>query len=314
MFQKASKKKAKLRLAIDGPAGAGKTYTALRMANGLLESGKRIRLIDSERGSASKYADKFDFDVAELAPPYSVERYAACVQAATQDADTGVLIVDSMSHLWAGEGGVLDTVDAMGGDNKFGKGWRKVSPMHNRFIDQILAAPCHVIVTMRSKMEYSSEKDGNGKTVIRKVGLKPVARDGVEFEFDVVMDVDQDHNATVSKTRYSGFADKVFRQPGEEQASELRRWLSDGVEAPPAPAPTAMPEQQPGAWPEIQGLLAQYTTPQGKPLSAGGVVKAATGKTKPAQLVADDVERVRAELYALESRGEAVLSNGGGAA
>lgn len=311
MFQKATKKKAKLRLAIDGPAGAGKTYTALRMARGLLEEGKRIRVIDSERGSASKYADKFDFDVAELAPPYSVERYSEFVTAAARDPDTGVLVVDSFSHLWAGEGGVLDTVDAMGGDNKFGKGWRKVSPMHARFIDTILAAPCHVIVTMRSKMEYAQEKDQNGRTVIRKVGLKPVAREGVEYEFDLVLDLDQDHNATASKSRYSGFADKVFRHPGEEQGQELKRWLSDGVEAPPAPAPsptTTPAASAPDPWAQIQDLLAKYVTPQDKPLSPGQTVKAATGKTKPGQLEADDVAKVAAELERLVSVGAAKLS------
>ena len=226
-FKKATKKAAKLRLALVGPSGSGKTYTALVLAK-TLAAGKPVALIDSERGSASKYAgDVADFDVCEL-ESFEPLRYAKTIDEAA-DAGYPVLVVDSLSHAWTGEGGALDQVDKRGG--KF-QAWRDVTPMHRKLVDTILGYPGHVICTMRSKTEYVVEKSKGGKTEVRKVGLAPVMRDGVEYEFDVVGDMDHRHMLTVSKSRCASLADEVIRKPGPEVAERLLAWLEDGEPVP----------------------------------------------------------------------------------
>ena len=227
-FKKATKKAAKLRLALVGPSGSGKTYTALVLAK-VLARGGPIALIDSERGSASKYAgDVADFDVCEL-ETYEPLRYAKTIDEAAEGGYP-VLVVDSLSHAWTGEGGALDQVDKRGG--KF-QAWRDVTPMHRKLVDTILGYPGHVICTMRSKTEYVVEKDKkSGRTEVRKVGLAPVMRDGVEYEFDVVGDMDHRHHLTVSKSRCAALADEVIRKPGPEVAERLLAWLEDGEPVP----------------------------------------------------------------------------------
>lgn len=223
MFKKATKKRAKLRLALVGPSGSGKTYTALLLAKAL-SKGRPVAVIDSERGSASKYAgDVADFDVCEL-ETFEPLRYVETIDGAAE-AGYPVLVVDSLSHAWTGEGGALDQVDRRGG--KF-QAWREVTPMHRKLVDTILGYPGHVICTMRSKTEYVVEKDKRGRTEVRKVGLAPVMRDGVEYEFDVVGDMDHAHSLTVSKSRCAALADQVIRKPGADVAERLLAWLEDG--------------------------------------------------------------------------------------
>lgn len=229
-FKKASKAQAKLRMAIDGPAGSGKTYSALMLAKNL---GSRVALIDTERGSASKYADKFDFDVLELTT-FSPLTYVDAIKAAV-NAGYDVLVIDSLSHAWFGKDGALEQKDKAEARQKTPNGytaWREVTPMHNALVDAILQAPIHVIGTMRSKMEYVQEKDGNGRTIIKKVGMAPVQRDGVEYEFDIVGDMSIDHVMTISKTRCDLLDGAVIAKPGAELAQTIKAWLTDGAEAP----------------------------------------------------------------------------------
>ncbi|NMP25053.1 ATP-binding protein, partial [Sulfobacillus harzensis] len=198
-FHKATKKQSFLRMALIGPSGSGKTYSSLRIAQGL---GKKIAVIDSERGSASKYADEFDFDVLEL-DTFAPRNYINAIDAAVAEG-YDVLIIDSLTHAWIGKGGVLEMHDAAAAQEKSGNSytaWRTVTPEHNRLVDAMLQAPLHVIATMRSKMEYVQEKNENGKTIIRKVGLQPIQRDGLDFEFDVVGDMDASNTLIVTKTR-----------------------------------------------------------------------------------------------------------------
>lgn len=226
-FKKATKKQAKLRLALVGPSGSGKTMTSLLIAK-VLAKGGRVAVIDSERGSASKYAgDVADFDVEEL-ETFEPLRYAATIEEAAT-AGYPVLVIDSLSHAWTGEGGALDQVDKRGG--KF-QAWKDVTPMHRKLVDTILAYPGHVICTMRSKTEYVVEKDSKGRTSVSKIGLAPVMRDGVEYEFDVVGDMDHRHMLTVSKSRCSALADQVIRNPGADVAERLLAWLEDGESGP----------------------------------------------------------------------------------
>ena len=170
VFRKAVKQNAKLRLALSGPGGSGKTYTLLKLATAL---GGRIAALDTEHGSMEKYADQFDFDVLHL-DSYNPAIFPRLIgEVAGQGYST--LITDSWSHFWMGEGGELDQVDAITARSKSNNSfaaWRHVSPMHNRMIDAMLAAPIHILVSMRVKTEWVLEKDERtGKTVPRKVGL-----------------------------------------------------------------------------------------------------------------------------------------------
>lgn len=226
-FKRAVKSRSKLRLALIGPSGSGKTYTALAIAAGL---GKRVAVIDTEHGSASKYADLFEFDVLELSS-YSPERYVEALKAAAA-AGYEVVVIDSLSHAWMGKDGALELVDRAAARSKSGNSfgaWREVTPQHNSMVEAIITSPCHVICTMRSKTEYVQDRDERGKTVIRKVGLQPVQRDGMEYEFDVVGDIDHEHKLIVTKSRIPALSDAVISKPGAELAAQLRDWLNAGA-------------------------------------------------------------------------------------
>jgi nucleoside-triphosphatase THEP1 len=235
-FKKATKSAAKLRLGLVGPAGSGKTMTALRVAHGL---GGRIAVIDTERGSASLYSGErgLDFDVLEL-DSYEAEHFIGAIRQA-EKAGYDVLIIDSLSHAWAGRGGILEFVDQAAkrsGGGSF-SGWRDATPRHNQLVDAILGAKLHVICTLRSKVEHVIEQV-NGRTQVRKVGLQPVQRDGLEYEFTVVGDVTQDHELIITKTRAAWLKDKIIREAGEELGQQLAAWLSDGLPSPVVSAPT----------------------------------------------------------------------------
>jgi ABC-type dipeptide/oligopeptide/nickel transport system ATPase component len=227
MFQKATKEQSKLRMALIGPSGSGKTYTALKIA---CELGQKIAVIDSERGSASKYADLFAFDCLDL-EEFSPQRYIQAIEAAGQEG-YDVVIVDSLSHAWMGKGGALEQVDNAAkrsqSKNSFAA-WREVTPLHNQLVDTILQSPCHVIATMRTKTEYVIEKNDQGKSTPRKIGLAPVQRDGLEYEFDVVADMQiEGSTLVVSKTRCPALNEFVVSKPGKEVADKLIAWLSSG--------------------------------------------------------------------------------------
>lgn len=230
-FQKAQRKQAKLRLALAGPSGSGKTYSALLIAQGLAPEG-RIALIDTERGSGELYSHLADYDAAALAPPFTPERYIHLIHEAEQ-AGYAVLIVDSLSHAWTGQGGVLDMHDkatlASRSGNSF-LSWREVTPHHNALVDAIIGANLHVIATLRTKTAYDLVDDGKGGKKPIKVGLAPVQREGMEYEFTVVMDLSVDsHIATTAKDRTSLFDGQHFT-PSPETGAKLREWLDSGVD------------------------------------------------------------------------------------
>lgn len=301
-FQKATKKKAKLRMALVGPSGAGKTYTALAIATNL---GKRVALIDTERGSASKYADLFEFDALDL-DTFAPQQYIDAIHAAAK-AGYEVVVIDSLSHAWNGVGGALEQVDNIAkrsqSRNTFAA-WRDVTPQHNALIDAMIRAPLHVIVTMRAKTEYVMEKDQNGRTTPRKVGIQPVQRDGMEYEFDVVGDVDVEHNFLVSKTRCKALDGKVFRHAGRDVAEVLSAWLTDGAEAPANDDMTAklaqsVADQWP-AWAEkhIAALDAAARKSPGALAEAWSDINADVKKLDPPT---EHVERLKARKDALKA-------------
>lgn len=226
-FVKAEKIQAKLRMAIAAPSGAGKTYTALSISQHL--SSKRVAVIDTERGSASKYADLFDFDVQELATHHP-SNYIKAIAEACESPEHDVLIIDSLSHAWAGKDGILEIVDKATQASKSKNSyiaWSKGTPLHNQLIDAILNADIHVIVTMRTKMAYEIVNK-NGKSSPEKVGTKPIQRDDVEYEFDVFSEMDLSNTMHISKTRCPELKDAVIQQPSKELADILLNWLGSG--------------------------------------------------------------------------------------
>ncbi|MCG9893714.1 MAG: ATP-binding protein [Thermosynechococcaceae cyanobacterium MS004] len=222
MFQKATKTQSRLRLALSGPSGAGKTYSALNIAQHL---GKTIAVIDTEHGSASKYADLFDFDVCELVDHHPA-KYIEAIKAAAQ-AEYDVIIIDSLSHAWFKE------LELAG---KGFDGWKAVRPLERALIDAMLSSSCHVIATMRSKTDYVMEeytkKNGDKGTAPKKIGLAPIQTSGIEFEFDLAGELDLEHILTISKSRCPALSNQTFLNPGQELAEFLTAWLTDGAPMP----------------------------------------------------------------------------------
>jgi hypothetical protein len=236
LFHKATKTQKRLRLSLYGVSGSGKTYSALALAKGL---GGKVAVIDTERGSASAYANLFTFDTLEMQPPYSPSAYVAAIKAA-EDEGYDILIIDSLTHAWSGQGGALEMVDNAAkrstSQNSY-TAWRDVTPEHNKLIDAMIGSKCHIIATMRSKAEYVLEPNKNGKMEPKKKGMAPIQRDGMEYEFDVVAEMTSDNEMVIQKTRCPELAGQVIARPNGATSAKLRAWLTDGAPYV-APAPT----------------------------------------------------------------------------
>lgn len=237
-FQRATRKKAKLRLGVSGPAGSGKTTAALAIASGL---GGRIALLDTEAGSASLYSDSCDFDSMNLEAPYSPERFVQAIKAA-EGAGYDVLILDSVTPEWSGPGGCLELNEQIAQTRYRGNtwsAWSETKPMHRDFIDAILHSKLHVIATMRSKTETVQTESKQ----IKKLGMKSEQESGFDYEMTIVFEIDhQTHLATATKDR-----SRLFTAPThltEKVGKTLRDWLDSGVEAPPSEAEIAAKRQQ----------------------------------------------------------------------
>ena len=252
MFAPATREKLKARIALDGPTGSGKTYSGLEFAFALAGEGGRVCVIDTEHRSASKYAGysphgiPWNFDVCDL-KHYAPSAYTAAIKEAGQ-LGYDVILIDSLSHAWEGVGGALDQVDkkAAASGNSF-TAWKDVTPQHRDMIEAILASHCHVISTMRTKMDYVMEETTNrtGKKVMqpKKVGMAPIQRQGMEYEFDIVCDFDIHHMMTVSKTRCPEIDGQVISKPGPEFLTPVIKWLNEGTT--PAPQFVTATNQQP---------------------------------------------------------------------
>lgn len=228
-FRKATKKAAKLRAGLIGPPGSGKTYTALRLCKAL---GGTTALIDTENHSSEKYADLFDFSVCGLEDSFHPRRYIEKIHEAEREGFDN-LIIDSLSHAWIAKDGGLDLHDQAMARQKSKNSytaWADVTPEHQALVMALVQCKCSLIVTLRSKVEYVQERDANGRTTVRKVGTAPLMRDGLEYEFDVVGDMEAESNTLViTKTRCPALKGKVFREPGEDLADILKSWLTDGI-------------------------------------------------------------------------------------
>lgn len=226
VFKKAEKKKSWLKIALTGPSGSGKTMSSLRLAAGM---GKKIAVIDTENGSASLYSDRFEFDVVELRPPYLPKKYLDAIRVA-ESADYDVLVIDTISHVWAGEGGLLEKKEAL---DRAGKGnsytnWASITKEHEQFKAALLNAQLHLVCTMRSKQDYVLQTNDKGKQIPVKVGMAPVQREGIEYEFTTVFDVAMSHMAEVSKDRTKLFDGQLF-QITEETGELFTKWLEAGA-------------------------------------------------------------------------------------
>jgi len=227
-YTDASRQGSFLRMGIDGPAGSGKTYTALAVACAMAAAtGGRVGMIDTERGSGRKYAPPFTFKHLNFTPPYHPDRLTRCL---AESAEYGIthLVIDTWSRYWGGAGGMLQLVDEAtardGGRSNFNSGWKSMRPTEAAMIEAMLGYPGHLFVTLRVKTDYQVTNVG-GQTKVAKLGLKPEQREGMEYEFDVVGDMDQDNNLVISKTRCPELNGGVYHQPGNDFAAILVDWL-----------------------------------------------------------------------------------------
>lgn len=338
-FRRAAAARAKARVAILGPAGAGKTLGALYLARGLAGPAGRIVVIDTERGRSEQYEGApgvGGFDVAVLAPPFAPARYLEVLDAAYAAA-YDVVVVDSLAHEWAGQGGTLEVVDVAQsrGGNKF-TAWAGPSRAHAQFVERLVQAPTHLVATCRVKTAYEIVEE-RGQKIPRKIGLAPVQRDGLEYEFDVVLEVALDgHTAALAKanTAYADvLADALAAEPRITPAlgARLRAWAGGGraaarrahpaaaaalaaeeaqepeQDAPPAPAPAAPPPA--AAPPRVAGApLGGVAVPPPGPADVRpevvavsrdlDAVTAAVEEDEPAALPAADVRDVVAAALA----------------
>lgn len=200
-LRQSERKRAKIKMALQGTAGSGKTYGSLLLANGLANGDlSKVAVIDTENGSADLYAHLGKYNVLTLAPPFTPEAYIQAIEVC-QQAAMEVIIIDSISHAWEE---LLCFHSSLAG-NSF-TNWAKVTPRHRAFIEKMLHTDVHLIATMRTKQEYVlNQKDG--KYVPEKVGLKAIQRDGLDYEFTLVFDVDIKHLAIASKDRTGLFMD-----------------------------------------------------------------------------------------------------------
>ena len=279
MFQKATKTQSCLRLALCGPSGSGKTYSALNIAQHL---GETIALIDTEHGSASKYADIFEFDTCQL-NNHHPSAYIEAIKAAGQ-AEYDTVVIDSLTHAWWAE------LELAG---KGFDGWKNVKPLERALIDAMLSSPCHVIGTMRTKTEYVMveyvNKQGKSCVAPKKVGTAPIQTSGIEYEFDLSGDLNLDHLLTISKSRCPALSNTTHLNPGKELAEILMLWLTDGAPIPESAESKCLRVKQVR---EVVGLDTD---------SVRNLIRAEFGgRTNPRQLSSEDCDRLIAMLESLQ--------------
>lgn len=242
-FQKAKKEQIWAKILLNAPSGGGKTYSALRLATGIAKKcGSRVAAIDTENGRIRYYAEEFDFDDMQLSEPYSPEKYMTAIDEAVK-AGYKVLVIDSLTHEW---NFCLDLVNNMPGTNSYTK-WKTVTPRHDAFKEKILQSPIYIIATVRGKDEYVLE-DSNGKKVPKKVGLGYSQRDGLEFDYTVTLNLDQNtHRFSATKDNTHLFEDR-YDVLTEEDGEAIYNWANSGD------APAKMPKIEPAPAPVSEDL------------------------------------------------------------
>lgn len=246
-IRKATRKKAKLRIGMMGTSGSGKTMSSLLLAYGITGDWDKIGFIDTEEGSGELYVGHTkhnltigEFQYIRISKDFSPANYKAAIEA-FEKAGVEVIIIDSLTHAWSGTGGILDKHGKATDRTKNSyTAWRDVTPDHNALVNAILQSPCHIIATMRSKTEYVLQENERGKMAPVKMGMAPVQRDGMEYEFTVVFDINMDSQATATKDRtdlYSiinaaGTLERRTFIISPETGEELGGWINEGKDVP----------------------------------------------------------------------------------
>lgn len=248
-ISKAERTKVKLRIALIGPSGGGKTYSALRLAKGI---GGKVVLIDTEAGRGLHYAQEFDYFHIPFDPPFTPERYIEAIEAAeAYGAET--IIIDSASHEWVGKGGLLETHGNMPGNSW--ANWRQITPRHDKFLDKLLRSSSHIISCLRGKDEYVAEEK-DGKQTPKKVGMGPQMRDGFEYEAILTFLIDQQNHVASAMKDNTHLFDGKFDKLTEKDGELLREWAESGkaVAVDPPKLTNAQKWQKVGVWAKSSGL------------------------------------------------------------
>lgn len=244
-LKRAQRSKAYFKLGLSAPSGGGKTVGALLIAYGLLKGKypnlpddqiwEKIAIIDTENRSGELYVGSQIggtkigvYNAVSVDPPFTVDKYIRAMDLC-EDSGMEVCIIDSTTHAWSGEGGLLEQQQAVASrtGNSY-TAWRNITPLHNQFVNKMLQCPMHIIATVRSKQEYVQEKTDQGKSIVRKLGLEPEQRKGMEFEFTAFFEIDAQHTAFGSKDRTSIFDQQYFKIT-PDTGKKLWDWLSTGV-------------------------------------------------------------------------------------
>lgn len=223
-LQQASKKRAKIKMALQGPSGSGKTYSALLIAYGITNNWSSIAVIDTENHSANLYAHLGKYNVLNIGAPFTPEKFIQAIKLC-ESAGMKTIIIDSITHEWES---ILDIHSNMTG-NSF-TNWSKLTPRHHEFLQTILQSPLHIIATIRTKQDYVLQEK-NGKQVPEKVGLKAITREGMDYEFTIVLDIDIKHNATASKDRTQLFVDQPEFTITSDTGKSILQWCNQTDEA-----------------------------------------------------------------------------------
>jgi hypothetical protein len=222
-LQTAQRKRAKIKMALQGHSGSGKTYSALLVAHGLCQSWEKVAVIDTENESSHLYAHLGGYKVLGISAPFEPEKYIEAIDFCVASG-IEVVVIDSLTHEWEC---LLDYHSSLSG-NSF-TNWNKVTPRHNAFVQKILQAPVHIIATIRTKQDYVlTEK--NGKTIPEKVGLKSVQRDGLDYEFTLVFDLDNKNLAHASKDRTGLFFGKPEHRLSATTGNIISKWCMEELE------------------------------------------------------------------------------------
>ncbi|MGH1385117.1 AAA family ATPase [Kordia sp.] len=226
-LQQAKRHQVKLKLGLSGASGFGKSYSALLLAYGITNDWSKIAVIDTENGSASLYSHLGNYNVLPLIQPFSPERYIKAIKTCENADNIEVIIIDSITHEWNGKGGCLQIHEQLGG--RF-QDWAKLTPRHQAFLDAILNSKCHVITTVRKKMDYSMDKDSSGKTKVIKHGLKDITREGYSYELTVDFElINDNHLAKASKDRTGLFTNKPEFVINASTGKKLLAWCNEGI-------------------------------------------------------------------------------------
>jgi hypothetical protein len=321
-FKPATRKQAKARIALAGPSGSGKTLTSLKLLYTLTgcrtvaDGIERIAVVDTERDSADKYAanpelpgvldmtpeEAGGYGFSKISPvKYDPRQLVELIDEAANEGFAGFM-VDSLSHYWFGPGGILELVDlfARNHSGRSMDGWKQVRPIERAYIEALMSYPGHVAVCLRSKQRYELTEGSDGKAKVSKLGMQPDQRDGIEYEFDIVGDIDAEHFLRITKSRCDALADQVIYKPGADLAHQLLDWLENGeppadVDWPKALAACSSREDLEVLWQRAQRLgMTQKLRPA---FNARGQEIAAARKTSLAQAADIDAsEEAGAEM------------------